>query len=339
MIQSLARRRQRIALIVLLLLVAVTMLVSASWGYSNLGIKRVLPVLFGDGSRKEEFVLFSIRLPRIAITFLAGVGLALSGAILQRVTRNDLADPGIIGINTGAGLGVAVFFLFAPIEPGSFVYLLTLVAFASAMLTAFFIYLFSYRKGEGLNPVRLVLIGVGFSLSISGIMTVVISSVSDREKVDFIAKWLSGSIWGTDWVFIWALLPWLLLLIPFTLYKANQLNLLELSEPVAVGIGLPVQKERIWLLIAAVALAASSVSVTGGISFIGLMAPHIAKALVGPRNQLSLPIAMLIGGWLLLAADTIGRNLADPNGVPAGVVAAFIGAPYFVYLLLRRTTS
>lgn len=184
-----------------------------------------------------------------------------------------------------------------------------------------------------------MLIGVGFSLSISGIMTVVISSVSDREKVDFIAKWLSGSIWGTDWVFIWALLPWLLLLIPFTLYKANQLNLLELSEPVAVGIGLPVQKERIWLLIAAVALAASSVSVTGGISFIGLMAPHIAKALVGPRNQLSLPIAMLIGGWLLLAADTIGRNLADPNGVPAGVVAAFIGAPYFVYLLLRRTTS
>lgn len=137
MIESLARRRQRIALIVLLLLVAVTMLVSASWGYSNLGIKRVLPVLFGDGSRKEEFVLFSIRLPRIAITFLAGVGLALSGAILQRVTRNDLADPGIIGINTGAGLGVAVFFLFAPIEPGSFVYLLTLVAFASAMLTAF----------------------------------------------------------------------------------------------------------------------------------------------------------------------------------------------------------
>ncbi|WP_176444750.1 FecCD family ABC transporter permease [Paenibacillus herberti] len=332
-----ARRKQRIALVVLFLLILVTMFISAGWGYSSLGYKRLLPVLFGDGSRKEDFILFTIRLPRIFITMLAGVGLALSGAILQRITRNDLADPGIIGINAGAGLGVAVFFLYMPIEPGNFVFLLTAVAFLSAMLTAFFIYLFSFRKGEGINPVRLVLIGIGFSLSISGIMTVIISSVAEREKVDFIAKWLAGSIWGTDWIFIWALLPWLLILIPFTLYKANQLNLLELSEPVAVGIGLPVQKERIWLLITAVALAASSVAVTGGISFIGLMAPHIAKALVGPRNQLSLPIAMLIGGWLLLAADTIGRNLADPSGVPAGVVAAFIGAPYFVYLLLRRT--
>ncbi|SDS01046.1 iron complex transport system permease protein [Paenibacillaceae bacterium GAS479] len=331
------RRKQRIALVVLFLLILLTMFISAGWGYSSLGYKRLLPVLFGDGSRKEDFILFSIRLPRIFITVLAGVGLALSGAILQRITRNDLADPGIIGINAGAGLGVAVFFLYMPIEPGNFVFLLTAVAFVGAMLTAFFIYLFSFRRGEGVNPVRLVLIGIGFSLSISGIMTVIISSVAEREKVDFIAKWLAGSIWGTDWIFIWALLPWLLILIPFTLYKANQLNLLELSEPVAVGIGLPVQKERVWLLITAVALAASSVAVTGGISFIGLMAPHIAKSLVGPRNQLSLPIAMLIGGWLLLAADTIGRNLADPSGVPAGVVAAFIGAPYFVYLLLRRT--
>ncbi|MCM3747075.1 iron ABC transporter permease [Paenibacillus pasadenensis] len=332
-----AIRKQRIALAILFVLIIAMIFISAGWGYSSLGYKRLLPVLFGDGSRKEEFVLFTIRLPRIFITLLAGIGLALSGAILQRVTRNDLADPGIIGINAGAGLGVAIFFLYSPIEPGNFAYLLTAVAFFSAMLTAFLIYLFSYRKGEGLNPVRLVLVGVGFSLSISGIMTVLITSVAERDKVDFIAKWLAGNIWGTDWLYIWALLPWLLLLIPFTLIKANQLNMLELSEPVAVGIGLPVQKERIWLMVAAVALAASSVAVTGGISFIGLMAPHIARALVGPRNQLSLPIAMLIGGLLLLTADTLGRNMADPSGIPAGIVAAFIGAPYFVYLLLKKT--
>jgi iron complex transport system permease protein len=172
-------------------------------------------------------------------------------------------------------------------------------------------------------------------MALSGMMIVLMSS-AEREKVDFIAKWLAGNIWGTDWPFIWALLPWLIILIPFVLYTAHTLNLLSLHEPVAIGIGVSVQKERIKLMVAAVALAASAVSVTGGVAFIGLMAPHIAKALVGPRNQLFIPIAILIGGWLLLVADTAGRQLADPDGVPAGIVAALIGAPYFVYLLLRK---
>jgi iron complex transport system permease protein len=165
---------------------------------------------------------------------------------------------------------------------------------------------------------------------------IVLISAAEREKVDFIAKWLSGNIWGTDWPFIWALLPWLLLLIPFTLYKANRLNLLSLSEPVAIGIGVSIEKERIILLLTAVALAASAVSVTGGIAFIGLIAPHMAKALVGPRNQLFIPIAILLGGWLLLFADTLGRNLVDPDGLPAGIMVALIGAPYFMYLLLKK---
>ncbi len=166
-------------------------------------------------------------------------------------------------------------------------------------------------------------------------MIVLISS-AERAKVDFIAKWLAGNIWGADWPFIMALLPWLLTLIPFTLYKANRLNLLGLSEPVAIGVGVAIEKERIVLLLTAVALAASAVSVTGGIAFIGLMAPHIAKALVGPRNQLFLPVAILIGGWLLLFADTIGRNIVEPEGVAAGVMVALIGAPYFMYLLLKK---
>jgi iron complex transport system permease protein len=179
------------------------------------------------------------------------------------------------------------------------------------------------------------LIGVGFSMALSGIMVILISSTK-REKVDFIAKWLAGNIWGTDWTFVYALLPWLIVLIPFTLYKANKLNLLALNEPVAIGVGVSIEKERIQLLLTAVALAASAVSVTGGISFIGLMAPHIARALVGPRHQWFLPIALLIGGFLLVLADTIGRNIADPDGVPAGIVVALIGAPYFIYLLLKK---
>lgn len=166
-------------------------------------------------------------------------------------------------------------------------------------------------------------------------MIVIISS-ADRAKVDFIAKWIAGNIWGTDWPFIWALLPWLLLLVPFTLYKSLRLNLLSLSEVSAIGVGLNLERERIVLILVAVAAAASAVSVTGGIAFIGLMAPHIAKSLVGPRNQMFIPVAVLLGGWLLLIADTVGRNLVSPDGIPAGIMVALIGVPYFAYLLIKK---
>jgi len=335
MMETRLRRRQRLIFLLLSLLLLGTIVVGIGLGPASLSYDRLLPTLLGQGSFKEDFVLFSLRLPRIVITLLAGMALALSGSILQGITRNELADPGIIGINTGAGVAVAIFFLYFPVDVGSFIYGLPVAAFLGALVTAVAIYALSYDRNRGLQPIRLILTGVGFSMALSGIMVILISSTK-REKVDFIAKWLAGNIWGTDWTFVYALLPWLIVLIPFTLYKANKLNLLALNEPVAIGVGVSIEKERIQLLLTAVALAASAVSVTGGISFIGLMAPHIARALVGPRHQWFLPIALLIGGWLLVLADTIGRNIVGPDGVPAGIVVALIGAPYFIYLLLKK---
>ncbi|MGE6553604.1 FecCD family ABC transporter permease [Exiguobacterium artemiae] len=335
MMETRLRNRQRLIFLLLSLLLLGTIVISIGLGPASLSYDRLLPTLLGQGSFKEDFVLFSLRLPRIIITLLAGMALALSGSILQGITRNELADPGIIGINTGAGVAVAIFFLYFPVDVGSFIYGLPVAAFLGALVTAVAIYALSYDRNRGLQPIRLILTGVGFSMALSGIMVILISSTK-REKVDFIAKWLAGNIWGTDWTFVYALLPWLIVLIPFTLYKANKLNLLALNEPVAIGVGVSIEKERIQLLLTAVALAASAVSVTGGISFIGLMAPHIARSLVGPRHQWFLPIALLIGGFLLVLADTIGRNIADPDGVPAGIVVALIGAPYFIYLLLKK---
>ncbi|WP_425472198.1 FecCD family ABC transporter permease [Saccharibacillus brassicae] len=322
-------------LVTLAALILVTFFVSLGLGSSSVSYGRIIPTLLGSGTFKDEFVLFDIRMPRILITLLAGMALALSGALLQGITRNELADPGIVGINAGAGVGVTVFFLFAPIEVGTFVFLIPAVAFAGALLTAVLIYLFAYRPGEGVQPIKLILIGVGFSTALSGVMIVLISS-AEQGKVDFIAKWLAGTVWGTDWPFVFALLPWLLLLIPFALVKTRSLNLLSLGEASAVGAGVPIQKDRILLLLTAVALAASAVSVTGGIAFIGLMAPHIARALVGPAHQRFIPVSILVGGWLLLLADTIGRSLNDPGGIAAGIVVAFIGAPYFLHLLLKK---
>ncbi|MGZ7443630.1 FecCD family ABC transporter permease [Paenibacillus sp. TH7-28] len=328
-------RKQRLILLISLGAIVLTAVASMGFGYSSLSFDRLIPVLLGQGTFKEDFVLFSVRLPRILITLLSGMALALSGSILQSVTRNDLADPGIVGINSGAGVAISVFFLYFPIETGSFAYILPFVAFIGALITAILVYIFSYSRTRGLDPVRLVLVGVGFSMALSGIMIVIISS-AERTKVDFIAKWIAGNIWGTDWPFIGALLPWLILLVPFTLFKSRQLNLLSLSETSAIGVGVHLERERLVLILAAVAASASAVSVTGGIAFIGLMAPHIAKALVGPRNQLFIPVAVLLGGWLLLIADTVGRNLVDPDGIPAGVMASLLGVPYFAYLLLKK---
>ncbi|PTX50121.1 iron complex transport system permease protein [Melghirimyces profundicolus] len=329
-------RKQRILLGAFAALIVITGTIGMGLGYSSVSYDRLIPALLGQGTFKEEFVLFSVRLPRILITLLAGMALAVSGAVLQGITRNDLADPGILGINSGAGVAIAVFFLYFPVEAGFFVYMLPVIAFIGAFITAGLIYLFSWNRHVGLHPVRLVLTGVGFSMALSGMMIVLISA-AEREKVNFIAKWLAGNIWGTDWPFIWALLPWLLLLIPVILHRANRLNLLGLSEPAAIGVGLSIEKERVILLVTAVALAAAAVSVTGGIAFVGLMAPHMAKALVGPRYPLCIPVALLLGGWLLLLADTIGHHLVSPDGIPAGVMTALIGAPYFLYLLLKKT--
>ncbi|SEN87171.1 iron complex transport system permease protein [Paenibacillus sophorae] len=328
-------RSQRTVLLMLFLLISATLFIGMGTGSSSVSYGRILPTLLGDGSFKDEFVLFSIRLPRMLVTLLSGMALSLSGTILQSITRNELADPGIIGINSGAGVAVAVFFLYFPVDAGSFAYVLPIVGFAGGFLASALIYLLSYSRSGGLQPIRLVLTGIGCSLALSGAMIFIISS-TDRRKYEFIAKWLAGSIWGTDWPYITALVPWLVILIPYIFYKSRTLNLLALNEQVTVGVGVRLTPERLGLLAAAVALASAAVSITGGIAFIGLVAPHIAKSLVGPRHQLCVPVALLLGGWLLLTADLVGHNLAAPDGIPAGVMAALIGAPYFAYLLLRK---
>ncbi|WP_123042873.1 FecCD family ABC transporter permease [Cohnella candidum] len=335
MISTAQARKQTAVYVTLVLLIAATIIVGTSIGSGALSIDRLLSTLFGQGTAKENFVLFSIRLPRMIVTLLAGMALALSGAILQGVTRNDLADPGIIGINAGAGVAISAFFLYFPLDPKTFAYVLPLVGFGGALATAACLYLFSYSKASGLQPVKLLLVGVGFAFALAGLTVVLISS-ADYRKVDFIAKWLAGNIWGADWPFVWSLLPWLAILLPYTLYKSKSLNLLAMSEGIAVGAGVPVNRDRLWLLTAAVALAAAAVSVTGSIAFVGLMAPHMAKAILGRRHQYYVPLAVLMGGWLLLCADTVGRNLVDPAGIPAGIMVALIGGPYFLYLLLKQ---
>ena len=183
----------------------------------------------------------------------------------------------------------------------------------------------------------MVLIGVGLATALSG-GSLTLMSKFDEDQSEFIASWLAGNIWGDEWSFVIAFVPWLIIIIPFLLMKSNVLNLLNVHEHMAQGVGVKVSTERIVLLILAVILSSAAVSVAGAIGFIGLMGPHIAKSIVGPRHQLFLPISIVLGALLLVVSDTIGQVILQPSGIPAGIIVAIIGAPYFLFLMYKSKT-
>lgn len=328
-------KRVRVTTIAAIFLLIAVFIISVATGFASLTPSELFRTIIGQGTPRENLILFEFRLPRIVVAILAGMGLAVSGAILQSITKNPLSDPGILGINAGAGLMVVVYIMFFTVETSSSLYVLPLFALAGGMVTAFVIYIMSYIKGEGVEPTRLVLVGVGLAAALYG-ATLTLSTRLEMEDYSFMANWMAGRIWGDDWTFVLSLLPWILILIPLTLFKSNVLNTLNLHENVSIGVGVNAGKERIVLIMIAVALASASVAVSGGIAFVGLMAPHIARSLVGPRHQAFLPVAALIGAILLLTTDTIGRVILDPSGIPAGIIVTIIGAPYFMYLLARK---
>ncbi|MFD0589436.1 FecCD family ABC transporter permease [Paenibacillus sp. GCM10027627] len=336
-IDSIERKRRNRSIFVISilgLLILTTFIISMNTGVIALTPSELFLTLFGQGTDKQELVLFQFRLPRIVISMLIGAGLALSGCIMQGIARNALADPGILGINAGAGLVVMLYVSFFPTMANVPTFFLPMLAFGGAMLTALLIYVLSYKKHEGIMPTRLILTGVAVAAGISAAM-IVLTLRLNPEKYQLVATWLAGSIWGTNWKFVLALLPWLIVLIPYVMFKSQTLNVLNLSDITARGLGAHVSREQIKLLAAGVALAASCVAVSGGIGFVGLIAPHLAKRLVGPKHQGLLPVSALLGALLVLVSDTIGRSLLQPNEIPTGIVTAVIGAPYFLYLMTR----
>lgn len=265
---------------------------------------------------------------------LAGVGLGVSGAILQGLSRNPLADPGILGLHSGAAFGLIIFVTyFHSLDKQASIFI-PLFTFTGGILAALLIILLAYDRYEGTLPIRLILVGIAVSAGFSAI-TLFLSLRLNEEMYTFASRWLVGNVWGRDWVHVWTLLPWIVILAPYAWFKSHTLNILSLGDEVAAGLGVSVQKNRLVMLAVAVGLSCGSVAMTGGIGFIGLVAPHLARRLAGPKYEHSLPISGLIGLIILLLADTVGRSLFQPNSIPAGIVVAAIGAPYFLYLLLK----
>lgn len=331
--RKIAKRNAAIVIGCAILLI-LSFLISMNTGYTKLSPLDTLRTLFGGGSGKENLILFGFRLPRIVVSMLVGSGLALSGCIIQGISKNALADPGLLGINAGAGLMVILYVLFFGAQSFLSVFTLPFLALAGAGVTAVAIYALAFKKGEGVAPMRLILTGVAIQAGISALTTVLVVKL-DETQFDFVATWQAGSIWGSNWKFVLALLPWLLVLIPYVLTKSRVLDVLSLGDDVAYSLGASVEKERRRLLGASVALAASCVAVSGSISFVGLIAPHLARRLVGPRHAVLLPTCALTGAVLVSVADTIARVIVQPSEIPTGIMVAIIGAPYFLYLLAK----
>ncbi|AWX57737.1 iron ABC transporter permease [Brevibacillus brevis] len=332
--QTRKRNRAFAVMTILAILIVIAFIISMNTGYIRLSPSDLLLTLIGSGTDKQSLILFEFRLPRIVISLLIGAGLAVSGCIIQGISRNALAEPGILGINAGAGLMVMLFISFYPSTSAAPVFLLPVLALIGASVTAALIFALSYKRHKGLSPTRIVLTGIAVAAGMSAAMIVLTLKLSP-DKYQFVATWLAGSIWGTNWKFVLSLLPWIAILIPYVFYKARVMNVLNLGEELAKGLGAPVAKEQLKLLAAAVGLAAACVAVSGGIGFVGLIGPHLARRLVGPKHEMLLPTSALTGALLVIVADTIGRWIMQPSEIPTGIVVAVIGAPYFLYLLAR----
>ncbi len=313
----------------LLLLTFVVMVFSTGMGELTIHPVDVVKAMVGIGEAGDILIVQTFRLPRVLVGLLVGASLAVSGALLQGIIRNPLASPDIIGITGGASVAAVAFITFMSTVSVKW---LPLAAIVGAFIVAITVYLLAWKKG--VTPLRLVLIGVGIGAAMSALTTlmIVVSPIYLTSKAII---WMTGSIYGTTWSDVLLLLPWTLILIPSSIIFARSLNIQQLGEDVATSVGNAVERHRLLLLFLSVALAGSAVSVGGAIGFVGLLAPHIARKLVGSVYGALIPVSAFIGALIVLIADLIGRLVFSPLDLPVGIFTSAIGAPFFIYMLYR----
>lgn len=317
-----------LCLILLLLLAAAGLIISLAKGAMDISVGEIIAILSsGLIEDAKAQVIWNIRLPRTLVGALVGMNLALAGGILQGVMKNPLADPHIIGISSGAGLaGVSVLILFPHME-----YLVVPAAFLGAMGAAALIYILAWKGG--IQPMRIVLAGVAVSAFLGAGISALLVFYSDR--VHGALMWMVGGLSARSWPHVSIIFPYTLLAGSLALLGSRRLNLLVLGDDVARGLGLPVEQTRLFLTAVAALLAASAVSVVGLLGFVGLIVPHTARLLIGSDFRYLLPASALLGASVVTLSDTVARTLFAPVEIPVGIIMAFLGAPFFLYLLRR----
>ncbi len=331
-IERAARRRAGFVLVCLLLLVLAALVVSLAAGTFWIGFDRVVAALTGNGTVFEQRVVFEFRLPRVILALCVGSGLAVAGTLLQAVTRNPLASPEVVGVTGGAGLAALI--IVSYVSTTAVVWAAPAAAFVGAAAAGGVVYLLSRSDGI-LNPGRLALIGVAVGgLATAGIQLVLVFTVYHGDP-QLALRWLIGSLWSRSWTNVEQLAPFSVTLLPVAWLISGQLDLLGLGDDVPRALGSRLELLKACVLALALMLAGSAVAVAGTIAFVGLLAPHMCRRLVGPQHVLLVPGAALIGALLLLVADLLGRLVLSPLELPAGLFTALLGAPYFLIQLRR----
>ena len=276
---------------------------------------------------KNYFTLMEYRLPRAVLAILLGGALAISGVLVQSVVRNPLASPDILGINNAAGLIAVSVLMFLP---NLAFYWMPIFAFLGGVLSFVILWIVC---GFNFRPIKMAIIGVALSALWAAISHYLM--LTNPVEINTAMLWLTGSLWGRSWSYLNVVLPWLVVLLPLPFIFCRDLDTLGLGENKASTLGVTVNKVQISVLVLAVALSTTAVAICGPIAFLGLVAPHLARRLVGGRHRTLLPAALIIGALLLQLSDILARVIDPPTELPAGILTAIIGAPYFFYLLMR----
>lgn len=326
---ALQSRSLGIAALLALVLLA-SMGLSLSLGSFPTPFGKVLHTLVTPQDSDIAFIVWELRLPRIVLAVLVGAALAVAGAILQGVVRNPLASPDVIGITSGAAMAAVIF--LALFSTRLSIHWLPAFALLGALLSAMLVFFLTWK--HGITPSRMVLVGIGLSAAMGAVTTLLIV-VSDDAAAMYAYVWLTGSLYAAQWQDVFGMLPWLLVTAPLCLVYARHMDAMALGDSVAQGLGVNLLRSRLVLMACSVALAGAAVAFAGGLSFVGLIAPHIAARLVGRGFSRLVPAAALVGALIVLYADLLGRVAFPPKDLPAGIFVSGIGAPFFVYLLHR----
>lgn len=316
----------------LTLLLAVLVAASLAFGDVSLTWRELFDALTGTGEPDPQsaMIVFDLRLPRVLLALLVGVALATAGTITLAIMRNPLAEPGVLGINSGAAAAAMAVIVLVQDPP---VGLLQAAGFLGAATMALAVYALAWRSGT--SSLRIILIGIGLS-ALATAFTTLLSAFGDIGDVQRAMIWLAGSVYDASMVKVRLLALWLIVPVALALLFARELDLIRFGDSSARSVGQPVDLVRGLMIVLVTVLSGAAVAACGLIGFVGLIAPHMARRLVGGAHARLLPVAALIGACLVVAADLAGRIILPPVQLPAGIVTGLLGAPFFAYLLWIR---
>lgn len=327
-------RKKVVYNLIILFILIITIIASLSLGRYGMSLKRIFDTIIGNGNSDESLVIFTFRLPRIILALLVGLGMGISGVVMQDLLHNDLASPGTLGISAGSGVFITIYVAFFK-NYTSKAYFLPIVALLGGILSSLIIFLFTFRKNKNFSPTKLIMVGISIS-SLYGAISLFLSVILDKSKLEFIQRWQAGELWGTQWKYVIIFAVWLILFISILYLNSKTLNVINIGYDFAANLGINVKKSFIFLAILAVGISSSSVAFGGNFFFLGLIGPHIARKIVGTNAKVLIPASGMVSSIIVLISDTFVRSTNLFVNIPTGIIISILSVPYFLFLLMRR---